>query len=753
MSNIFTETFSGGVVSPAEVAFAAYSFSTPLVLFWPAFSNGQPNVAARFMNLTATNNSLDVFMPDATLVSVGYDVIIFNAGSDTFNVVDSQDGAIATIAAGQTYYILLTDNTSEAGTWQTVQFGVGTSSASAAALAGAGLLAIANTLNVNFNGTTIGGSTTLTSAARAVLQVWIGGTGTITLPDPSVVGNGWFFPFANNGSGTATLASSALIDGSSTSAFTQTQSGFVFSNGSTYYTVGKGLQTNFAVTILNLNVAGNADVTETSAQAQNVIQQYTGVLTGNINVIVPATPQLYYSFNDTSGAFTLTLKTAAGTGIAIDQGSHVILYCDGTNIVNAFTSVFGGAISIAAGSPTSPNLNIIGSVTTGIYSPASNQLAVTANGKEVMSFISDASAVNYLESEATATGNAPVISAQGSDTNIGIILSPKGSGSVGIPSAIILAGTIDGTVIGGGTPAAITGTIITATTDFVGAGTGLTGTAASLSIGGNAATSTSATNAATATALQTARAIYGNNFDGTTALTQVIASTFGGTGNGFTKFSGPASSEKTFTLPNSNATILTDNALITPAQGGTGIGSYTTGDIIYASGSTTLAALSDVATGNALISGGVTTAPAWGKIGLATHVSGNLPVTNLNSGTSASGTTFWRGDGTWATPSNSGGTVTSIATGSGLTGGPITSTGTISLDTNNALGVGSYAMLQNVSGGSVSAGSTVSGSLLNSGFFTSSGPFTAGVSPSGTWRNVCGNTLGISNIGMFVRTA
>lgn len=67
-------------------------------------------------------------------------------------------------------------------------------------------------------------------------------------------------------------------------------------------------------------------------------------------------------------------------------------------------------------------------------------------------------------------------------------------------------------------------------------------------------------NAGTATALATARSIYGNNFDGTAALNQVIASTYGGTGNGFAKLSGPATSEKTFTLPNASAKLHTDQA-------------------------------------------------------------------------------------------------------------------------------------------------------------------------------------------------
>lgn len=71
----------------------------------------------------------------------------------------------------------------------------------------------------------------------------------------------------------------------------------------------------------------------------------------------------------------------------------------------------------------------------------------------------------------------------------------------------------------------------------------------------------------------------------------ILAATVGGTGNGFTQFAGATTSTKTYTLPNASATILTDNTVVTTAQGGSGVNqTLTSGQVMVSSSNTIIAA-------------------------------------------------------------------------------------------------------------------------------------------------------------------
>lgn len=120
----------------------------------------------------------------------------------------------------------------------------------------------------------------------------------------------------------------------------------------------------------------------------------------------------------------------------------------------------------------------------------------------------------------------------------------------------------------------------------------------------------------------------------------------------------------------------------------TSVGLSVSGSPITSSGTMVLTLNSQLQSIAGIVTAGVvqSTGAAFGisDVDLTTQVTGNLPVTNLDSGTGADATTYWRGDGVWAAPAGSG-TVTSVGLTSlgsffTITGSPVTISGNLNIE-------------------------------------------------------------------------
>jgi hypothetical protein len=385
----FISPFTGNVIQPTDVSFRAITLSANTTLSWPINGNATDNYAARIMNVTATAGSLTLSMPPANQTSVGEDALIRNVGANTFTVADYDGNTIATVSAGQAKYIYITTNANTAGTWGLISFGVGASNVDAAALAGNGLKAIATTLNTAFSVTTFGSSYTAVASDRAETYVWTGGAGTLTLSSASTLGNDWFMVVRNGGTGTLTVSPTGgdLINGSGTVALQPADSCFITCSGTAFFTVGLGKSTQFNFTQLTKAVTSGT-VTLTSSEASNVIQKYTGTLSGNVTVEIPPTIQVYYVTNQTDGTgsnYTITFETGVpgGATATVPAGEQVILLCDSVNVLNASTIAAGAtSLSLVNGTAATPSLNFAAETNTGIYRPGSFEIGMSVNGSQ-----------------------------------------------------------------------------------------------------------------------------------------------------------------------------------------------------------------------------------------------------------------------------------------------------------------------------------------------------------------------------------
>jgi len=186
----------------------------------------------------------------------------------------------------------------------------------------------------------------------------------------------------------------------------------------------------------SVSIAGGAQTTALTVAdgaltgtAQARMIEFTGSITGNQIVTIPLDVETFYFLrNSTSGAYTVQFKYASGSGdtftfATTDKGTAVLFATanDGTN-PDIYTLDFGDVTLTGTQTLTNKTLT----------SPKIGTSILDTNGNELLKLTATGSAVNEITYNNAATGNKPTLTASGDDSNIGISIQPKGTGTITI---------------------------------------------------------------------------------------------------------------------------------------------------------------------------------------------------------------------------------------------------------------------------------------------------------------------------------
>ena len=390
---VYVSPFTGTVVTPTDVSYLALPFSSDQTLYWASTVSGTDPVAARIIDCVASADGLSIALPPADQGTLGSDILFRNLGAHAFTVKDNTGASSANVPVGQSYYYYLVDNTTQAGVWHSVAFGVGTSVADANALAGAGLTTVSGKLATTQNTVNITATPTMNDLSRAATFVWNSGAGSINLPAYSTLSTGWFIGLRNNGTGELIVypQSPSTLNGQNSITFNPGDSGFIFFDivNSVFYTVGLTAPNNVTFTAATYDVDAIVGNTFNLASYAPIIQTYiaqSGTRTQTLAVTLPAITQIYIFVNNTNqSGYNITFQNEGSSQppLSISTGQVFTVLSDGLSLY-PLTQSSTGLFFAGNGTAGAPAYSFNNDITTGMYLVGVGVLGLSANGMEIV---------------------------------------------------------------------------------------------------------------------------------------------------------------------------------------------------------------------------------------------------------------------------------------------------------------------------------------------------------------------------------